>query len=765
MIEPKLQTAISGREAKSLRQRVDKLKQDLADVFDENLSTTKWKNVADYFIIGMILLSSVEIFLSTFDVGERFRRLLYAIELLTLAFFTIEVSLRIWVAPLKHPKYSGWRGRIRYCLTFNGFIDFISTYPFYLQWLIPFPIGWMKAFRMSRTVRLFRLSRYMKSWNLLTHAVKDKKRELLISLQFLLIVTFILSLVLYFFEHEEQPEVYVNGFSSVMWAFAQYIGDPGHFGDTPPLTGAGKGIACIVGLLGIAIVAVPAGIIGTGFTEAIENDKLSERRKALRGVFERKFDSQSGYMAVNFFRSIVDIQTHTGMTQPQIVETVRVTPGFRLVNLASTFPISENQPDKLAIEHFVVNRPYGLMIDRGSAVTIVSPASVIDPAIGIFSYYLALIGGFNFISRETGETSPYQPFEEIEYDMAEHQEEYIRDLRFLTDREGGWSVTMLACGAGNEESYPEEIHFITGPADGPEAPGGKAGIYVKDKKLFADLYRSIEDAMKRFDITTECDARYEASPGTWLNHIRFAHHVNSIMMKISWEAFLRNVNRLEIATEMAAALNRTLLGRDNPQVAALERDGIGFDGYDDRRMDEESGRYEEMASPIANTAEQKRYSAMVIMDREEARRQRKTFEKLIRRMMDKTEQPPCVLHTPGWHTEAWMEDVFERKVAQAVGDSVLGIGLAVGETVRQEVIGRMRYEEITGHPATREWLAKGGLSSRLMNRIRVYESSIDGTIMVWTGEMRYLRGLNLGSVGRQIARLRGAVLSKLKSRS
>ena len=45
-------------------------------------------------------------------------------------------------------------------------------------------------------------------------------------LQFLVIVTVILSLLLFFFEHEAQPEIYNNGFASVSWAFARYIGDP-----------------------------------------------------------------------------------------------------------------------------------------------------------------------------------------------------------------------------------------------------------------------------------------------------------------------------------------------------------------------------------------------------------------------------------------------------------------------------------------------------------------------------------------------------------
>ena len=95
---------------------------------------------------------------------------------------------------------------------------------------------------------------YMRSFRILQEAFVSKGKELFISLQFLVIVTLMLSFVLFFYEHDAQPEIYSNGISSVVWAFAQYIGDPGSFADTPPVTFVGRIIACIIGLLGIAFL-------------------------------------------------------------------------------------------------------------------------------------------------------------------------------------------------------------------------------------------------------------------------------------------------------------------------------------------------------------------------------------------------------------------------------------------------------------------------------------------------------------------------------
>ena len=93
------------------------------------------------------------------------------------------------------------------------------------------------------------------------------------------IITLILSFILFFVEHNAQPQVYDNGWKSVVWAFAQYIGDPGGFANTPPVSFVGRLIACVIGVLGIAIFAVPAGLIGSAFTEVMDKDSKTEELK------------------------------------------------------------------------------------------------------------------------------------------------------------------------------------------------------------------------------------------------------------------------------------------------------------------------------------------------------------------------------------------------------------------------------------------------------------------------------------------------------
>ena len=104
-------------------------------------------------------------------------------------------------------------------------------------------------------------------------AFNNTKRELLLSLFFLIAITGVLSLIFMWREHTIQPDVFTGYGDVLAWAFSRYIeGGDGVF-DGGPVTILGRVIAFLLGLIGIAIVAIPAGLIGSGFIEAIAEDK------------------------------------------------------------------------------------------------------------------------------------------------------------------------------------------------------------------------------------------------------------------------------------------------------------------------------------------------------------------------------------------------------------------------------------------------------------------------------------------------------------
>ncbi|MDE6032361.1 MAG: ion transporter [Muribaculaceae bacterium] len=534
----------------------------------------------------MILLSTTEIFLSTFDLAPEVREVLYWVDIVTLLFFTVEVSLRIWVAPCIDPKFSGLKGRLKYCFTFYGAIDVLSTFPFYLQWIFPLPVAAFKAMRTARVVRTMRIGRYSKSFSLLSNAIKEKRRELIVSMQFLLVVTIILSLILFFAEHEAQPDVYKNGFISTIWAFAQYIGDPGQFADTPPITPLGRIIACIVGFLGIAIVAVPTGIIGAGFTESLEKesnkDKIKENAEKLRSAFQRKLDRPSGFQVMPPFRNMTFLQSRLAMKEDEIIEAVNSpeAPNFRLISTATTIPNGKQGMDTLAVEHFFINRPYGLCIDRNSRITIVSPSSNVDAGIGNFAFYVALIGGFNYISREIGPTAIYQSV--LIHNPEDEPEEYkpfAEDLERLASRPGAWTLTLLVASGALEPEYPEHLHFGAGGKKGDETLNAE-NLLIKDKETYQELYDEMSRVMHtELQLTCEHQRRYDTSNKRIILREINAPEANHIVLRIEWNKILWDENRMVLAATIARVMKKIIEGAEPDPPEVIKKKDIGFAGY------------------------------------------------------------------------------------------------------------------------------------------------------------------------------------------
>ena len=545
--------------------RIYQFKQELNRVFDDNLHTKQWHNYVDYAIIGLIIISTLEVFASTFPGAEQqFGGVLKFIDLFTTIVFTIEVTLRIWNADMLDPKYKGFWGRVRYCFSFYGLIDILSTYPFYVSFFFPIPYTALKVLRIARLLRVFR---YMHSFRLLSSAIKSKKSELWVSLQFLGIVTIILSLILYFVEHNAQPDVYVNGWDSVLWAFLQYIGDPGGFADTPPVTIAGQVIAACVGILGIAIFAVPAGLIGSGFTEVMEAEQKEEVIKKnierLRFAFRHVQCRYTKYLRVPAFVSLDDIKSKYRMNEKDILEAIDASDVFRLRNLATTRCIEERPTDRLVVEMFYVNRPYGCCIDRGSKITIVSTSSFSEAATGHFAYYLAKIGGFNYVSKEV-EVCPEKPvtyYNITSEDACPNLPIFLADINRLSDKDGSWVIFILSASGGQEPVYPTQFHYIIGSKKGDETYDDP-NITIHDIQRFDSLYEDLAHQIKeQYDLDSDRQKYHTGtSPKNIARHIGKDTHPNAFTIRIAWSVTCWDFRALQISKTMADALNFHLAG-------------------------------------------------------------------------------------------------------------------------------------------------------------------------------------------------------------
>ena len=570
-----------------MKSKIETFREELNRVFDDNLHTKQWHNYVDYAIIGLIVISTIEVFLSTYDgVVERYGKWLHFVDYFTTIFFTIEVTLRIWCADLLDEKYKGFWGRVKYCFSFYGLIDILSTYPFYLNFFVKIPYAALKALRIARLLRIFR---YMKAFSILSRAIKSKKQEMMVSLQFLAIVTLILSFVLFFVEHEAQPEVYNNGWKSVVWAFAQYIGDPGGFADTPPITLTGRLIACIIGILGIAIFAVPAGLIGSAFTEVMEEDKEDESTRENIDKMSKAFKfvqcRYTKYLIAPKFVSVVDLQAKQRLSLDDIFSAVDNSENFRLRNLATTLPLEDRPQDKLVVEHFYKNTDYGCCIDRKSKVTIVSTSSYAEAATGHFAYYLAKMGGFNYVSKEI-EVDPNIPvsyYNITSLDACPNLQPFLADIKRLTPDKDSWVIFILSASGGQEPVYPTLFHYIYGAKKGDEGYTDP-NLTIIDTESFENLYQSLSGTLvEKYGFESD-KHRFHAgtSERNIARKIDGGKDRNAFTIRIAWSVSCWDFRYLEIAKHMADNINKHLLGLEDVEVTAEMRTRVlGEDyGYD-----------------------------------------------------------------------------------------------------------------------------------------------------------------------------------------
>lgn len=501
----------------------EKFKKLLARVFDDNLRTKQWENYVDYAIIGLICISTLSIFISTFNISPACERVLQIIDIITVITFTIEVTLRIWAADEISPKYKGFWGRLRYCFTFYGLIDILSTYTFYISLCLPLPYSILKALRVMRLLRIFR---YMRSFRLLKQAISSKAQEMFVSLQFLVIVTLMLSFVLFFYEHAAQPDVYDNGFRSVVWAFAQYVGDPGGFADTPPITLVGRLIACIIGLLGIALFAVPAGLIGAGFSEAMENEKLAQKIKqnisSIVHSFKFEKDQQhTGLLFVPRYKDVNTIITRKFIPYDDILEAVQTSDCLHLYDMANAMNAADRPESKQVIINYFKNRPYGGCIDRGSRVTIVSTSGNSEPASSWLAYHIAKLGGFNYIAKdvETDLDSPTSYYNVPDSCSCPNFQMFVDDLNSLAARPNSWVIPIL--GATGLRSRSTQFHFCYNSTKHDASYDDPTSL-VEDYATFDALYNHLEQILQEgFD--------YHCDKNEWyaINKQNIGHHIKA----------------------------------------------------------------------------------------------------------------------------------------------------------------------------------------------------------------------------------------------
>lgn len=238
----------------------------------------------------------------------------HTFDRISVAVFTVEYGCRVWTAVemqdarFHHPLW----GRLRYMATPMALIDLVAVIPFYLNLVVEVDL---RSMRVLRLMRVFKLTRYSHAMGVLLEVLRREARALGALLFVFMVILIFVSSLIYMVEHPYQPKVFSDVPKSMWWAVVTMttLG----YGDMVPITALGRMLGACTAVIGVGMVAVPAGILASGFGEAMRHRR--ERYIATVG----RMAAEGRLLSPRERRKLEEAREALGISQAEAARIVR----------------------------------------------------------------------------------------------------------------------------------------------------------------------------------------------------------------------------------------------------------------------------------------------------------------------------------------------------------------------------------------------------------------------------------------------------------
>lgn len=233
--------------------------------------TSRWTNHA---IVALISASVLAFLLETVPwIQAAYGRGLALFEAGAVVVFTVEYLGRLWSAP-EDERYGGPGGRLRWMVSPLAIVDLLAILPFYLGFLVPVDLIALRLLRLFRILRLGKIARYSRSLKTMTRVVRRKRRELVMGFFTLTVLLVLASWAMWLTERHAQPEAFTSVPETLWWAVITLttVG----YGDVVPVTTVGRVLAGVLSVIGLGFIALPSGILASGFVEELQEEMRAE---------------------------------------------------------------------------------------------------------------------------------------------------------------------------------------------------------------------------------------------------------------------------------------------------------------------------------------------------------------------------------------------------------------------------------------------------------------------------------------------------------
>ena len=200
------------------------------------------------------------------------------IEIITVSFFILDYIMR-WITADYRSGKKGW-SFILYPFTGWAIVDILSILPGLSLLGRGFKI--FRVTRLLRILRLFKLIRYSDKIQVLGKVVRKEKGVLLTVLGIAVFYVFLTALIMFNAEPHVNPvtgaTTFEDFFDALYWATVTLttVG----YGDMIPVTDIGRFVSMLSSLFGVAIIALPSGVITASYLEELKSMKQKKEQES-----------------------------------------------------------------------------------------------------------------------------------------------------------------------------------------------------------------------------------------------------------------------------------------------------------------------------------------------------------------------------------------------------------------------------------------------------------------------------------------------------
>jgi voltage-gated potassium channel len=193
----------------------------------------------------------------------------YLLDKVTVGIFIIDYILRWTTADYRYRNLGSLAFAV-YPFSLFAILDLLSILPSFMIFNSGFKA--LRLFRFNKALKALRLLRYSKSFNLILSVIKSERQAL--ATVYVLAGGYIILSALIMFQVE--PDSFGSFFDAIYWAVVTLttVG----YGDIYPISDMGRVVSMLSSFMGMAVVALPTGIISAGYMNELNNEKKENKK-------------------------------------------------------------------------------------------------------------------------------------------------------------------------------------------------------------------------------------------------------------------------------------------------------------------------------------------------------------------------------------------------------------------------------------------------------------------------------------------------------